>query len=280
MAAMGWLEVRDIEVALVRSGRQLPEHHSPRPYLHPVRTLAGEVLTAPADHPHHRGLSLVIADDNGTTFWGGPTYVAGQGYLMLANHGRQSGPPPLRDPEAVVLELDWTDVEGRVLAREQRSLSAHAWDDGWSLHWHSRLTAGADNLVLGSPATRGRTDAGYGGLFWRVSGERQTRVTSEVGEGVAVVHGSTSRWLALEQARGHDRTATLLLAQPAEAVLPWFGRTEGYVGAGPAVAWSQPRRVPAGSSLELALAAGLRDRELRVGDAESLLAHAAALDDR
>ena len=36
-----------------------PPLESPRPYLHPVRTLGGEVVTdcRPADHPWHKGIS-------------------------------------------------------------------------------------------------------------------------------------------------------------------------------------------------------------------------------
>jgi hypothetical protein len=36
-----------------------PPLESPRPYLHPVRTLAGELVTdyRPGDHPWHKGIS-------------------------------------------------------------------------------------------------------------------------------------------------------------------------------------------------------------------------------
>jgi hypothetical protein len=36
-----------------------PQVESPRPYLHPVRTLGGELVTVyrPEDHPWHKGIS-------------------------------------------------------------------------------------------------------------------------------------------------------------------------------------------------------------------------------
>src|SRR5882724_1057356 len=62
---------------------------SPRPYLHPVRTLAGTVVTdfLPADHLWHLGVSLGVPDVSGTNLWGGRSYVHGQGYVWLADHG-------------------------------------------------------------------------------------------------------------------------------------------------------------------------------------------------
>ena len=44
---------------------------------------------APADHLHHVGVSLAPADVDGTSYWGGRTYVRDVGSTMLDNHGRQ-----------------------------------------------------------------------------------------------------------------------------------------------------------------------------------------------
>src|ERR1700738_3733425 len=61
----------------------------PRPYLHPVRTLAGTVVTdlLPADHLWHLGVSLAMPDVAGANLWGGRSYVHGRGYVWLADHG-------------------------------------------------------------------------------------------------------------------------------------------------------------------------------------------------
>jgi hypothetical protein len=68
-----------------------PAKLAPRPYLHPVRSLAGTVATQsePADHRHHLGLSIAFPDVNGTNFWGGSTYTPASGPVLLDNHGVQ-----------------------------------------------------------------------------------------------------------------------------------------------------------------------------------------------
>ena len=62
----------------------------PKPYLHPVRTLADEVVTTfrPHDHRWHKGIQMTIAHLSGQNFWGGNTYVHGKGYLPTPEVGR------------------------------------------------------------------------------------------------------------------------------------------------------------------------------------------------
>jgi hypothetical protein len=60
----------EIVVAEYRTNPALLITESPRPYLHPVRTLGGAVVTElhPEDHPHHMGVSVSITDVSGRTF--------------------------------------------------------------------------------------------------------------------------------------------------------------------------------------------------------------------
>ena len=48
---------------------------SPKPYFHPLNSLAGDTLTnfRPNDHPWHHGLSFTLTNVSGWNFWGGPT---------------------------------------------------------------------------------------------------------------------------------------------------------------------------------------------------------------
>ncbi|MEU4835520.1 DUF6807 family protein [Streptosporangium sp. NPDC023615] len=64
---------------------------SPRPYLHPVRTLAGVTVTdaAPDSHTHQFGISVAFPELDGCNFWGGRTFIAGHGPAWLDNHGIQ-----------------------------------------------------------------------------------------------------------------------------------------------------------------------------------------------
>jgi len=73
------------------TSHRLPARLSPRPYLHPVTTLAGTAVTelTPADHTHHLGVGVAVPDVEGHNFWGGRTYVRDQGPTELDNHGAQ-----------------------------------------------------------------------------------------------------------------------------------------------------------------------------------------------
>ena len=66
-----------------------PQVESPRPYLHPVRTLGGDTVSIfrPHDHVWHKGISLALPHVGEHNFWGGVTYVYGEGYVQLPNNG-------------------------------------------------------------------------------------------------------------------------------------------------------------------------------------------------
>ena len=263
------LTVDGAELARYDHGSSVERVHSPRPFLHPVRTLAGTVLTdvAPSDHLHHLGLSAALPDVDGTSFWGGRTYVRDQGSTLLDNHGRQRVTEtrvPSTDDERdragadLVQLLTWDDEHDTPVLHEVRTLTARTLDDAWTLRWTSTLRADVRDLSLGSPATNGRPGAGYGGLFWRLGDADDTVVLSEDGTGEAVAHGSTSRWVAFVQSTGL-RTTTLVLVQPDADRRPWFLRASEYDGAGPAAAWSERVTVPRGQELTLELVAVLVD---------------------
>lgn len=258
-----------IELARYDHGTDVERVHSPRPFLHPVRTLGGVVLTdlAPADHLHHLGLSAALPDVCGTSFWGGRTYVRDQGSTLLDNHGRQrvtetrvaaTEDERARDGADLVQLLTWEDEHDAPLLRERRTLTTRTLGDAWTLRWTSTLRADVRDLDLGSPATNGRPGAGYGGLFWRLGDAESTVVLSEDGTGEEVAHGCTSRWVAFVQRTGGTAT-TLVLVQPDADRRAWFLRASEYDGAGPAVAWDERTTVPRGEELTLELVAVLVD---------------------
>ncbi len=146
---------------------------SPRPCFHPLRTLSGGVVTGfrPNDHRWHAGLSMTFADVSGATFWGGPSYRDGS-YVQLPNNGSQVHRAWQR-PRGLPLveELVWVTEGGERLFAEQRILDVPLLDPDagvWALGFTTRLTNTSGRaLELGSPTTRGRPAAGYGGLSWR-----------------------------------------------------------------------------------------------------------------
>ncbi|NIK54669.1 DUF6807 family protein [Kribbella shirazensis] len=247
-------------------GRRMPQVHAPRPYLHPVRTLGGHPLTevSPVDHRHHYGLSLALAQVNGTSHWGGRTYVRGQGPTLLTNHGQQRSRGVTADNRELVDNITWYDEQGRPQLVERRRLVGDLAFGGWRLDWRSELTARYGPIRIESPATSGRAGAGYGGIFWRLpSGE--TTVLSADGDGLDPAFGSTSPWLAFVQG-----DVSLLLVQP-EEVRPWFVRSEAYVGACPALAWDEPLALQPNEELTLSLTAVLLDRAIDAEEAKRLV---------
>jgi hypothetical protein len=176
---------------------------SPRPYLHPVRTLGGLVVTdaLPEDHRWHLGLSLAVQDVNGSNLWGGRTYVRDQGYVWRADHGRitHEGFDEVSDSR-LVQRLAWRDRHGSVLLHELRELVATAAGAGtWQLRLAWELTA-TERVTLGSPATNGRPDgAGYGGCFLRFAPAPDVSVTAGALRGEEQVNGCAEEsveWVA------------------------------------------------------------------------------------
>lgn len=269
------LDSDDVVLARYTTGQGVPAVHAPRPHLHPVRTLTGALMTetSPVDHRHHYGFSVAIPDVNGTSFWGGRTFVRDVGPTLLANHGQQvststaltATPGPTLDDTVA-----WLDQHGDPLLTERRSLRGTLLPelDGWALRWTSDLVADHGDLTITSPGATGRPGAGYGGLFWRLSTADETHVLSRDGEGEPTAHGSLSPWLALTQRHG-ERWTTLLLAQPG-APSPWFVRAATFPGAGPALAWDTPLTVESGQTLRLDLVGLLLDRRVDVGEGDSL----------
>lgn len=213
-----------------RSGDDLPRRSSPRPHLHPVRTLGGTLVTdtGPADHPHHHGVGMAVADLSGISHWGGRTYVRDQGSTELDNHGRQVVLAVQQTASGTEQRIAWFDEHDRRQGVEERRVRIRVREDGWVLSWRTVLVPERD-LSVGSPATNGRPGAFYGGWFWRTPFPTAETLTAD-GPGIDHAHGSTSPWLLVS-----GPEASLLAVQRHEP-RPWFVRTEGYVGFGPALA--------------------------------------------
>lgn len=269
--ASGWvgparpvLRLGDTVVAQYEEGTTVDSVLSPRPFLNSVISRGGTPLsvTEPTDHPHHLGVSLAIADVNGTNYWGGRTYVRGQGSTMVANHGRQRRDDLQMDGDTLREKLSWVDQYGVSQLVEVRELRSAEIEGGWALRWRSHLKATLDAITFGSPATNGRDGAGYGGIFWRFAPDI-ARVFSPAGTTERDVHGASTPWLAFTFP---ERGTTTILVQ-GEDELPWFVRYAEYLGAGPSVAWDEPRRLAEGGALDLELSAFVVDEVLQTADA-------------
>ncbi len=244
-----------------------PAGDSPKPYLHPLRTTAGEIVTAvrPHDHTWHNGLQFTMAHLSGENFWGGRTYVRGRGYTPLDNNGtighvRWEGIDDTGGHCELRHELAWRTAAGRRWLTEHRTLRFGdvSLDDGhWTLTWSSRLcnTSGHE-LRWGSPVTEGRDTAGYGGLFWR--GPRSFvggTVRTSDGKSAADAMGHRAPWLAFTGQHDESlRTSTLLFADsPANTAHPtaWYVRAEPFPVVSFAATYHRPWLLEPGEELTL-----------------------------
>lgn len=220
----------------------------PRPYLHPVRTPAGTVVTdvLPEDHPHHLGVSVALQDVNKVNLWGGRTYVRGQGYTWLDDHSviEHTG-FGATSPERIEARLRWCDTGGRTLLDEDRTMVARPHtDDAWWLDLTYTLTNPTEGRVtLGSPGTNGRPDnAGYGGFFWRAA-PGQPRVFTSQSTVESEVTGSVTDWVALS-----GDTYTLVFTGLGDGDR-WFVRAKEYPGVCAAIAFDTVRTLEPGDRL-------------------------------
>lgn len=252
---------------------ELPARLSPRPYLHPVTTLAGTAVTelSPADHPHHLGVGVAVPDVEGHNFWGGRTFVRDQGPTELDNHGAQRhGTFQLRDPDGFVEELRWV-ASGNELLRERRTVAAtELTDSAWALDFTFSLTNTTQGLLsIGSPATNGRPGAAYGGFFWRARKENGApRVFTCDSEGESAVHGTRTDWLALAGA-----TWTLVFAGATGQTRrdPWFVRAEEYPGVGSSLAHDERVPIEPGETVVRRIVTVVADGTLDRGEAAALV---------
>ena len=255
------LGVDGIPVASAVDGAGTIPTSSPRPYLHPVRTLAGTVLTAhhPGDHDWHGGLGIALPDVDGVNCWGGRTYVRGVGYVWRDDHGRAVVTGSGVTGDGLRQEVTWQDASDAALLVERRTLAWRRVDAAtWQLDWSSAFQAPGDAPVrLGSPGSNGREGAGYGGLFWRFPPCADVDVRAGDARGEAEAHGSVApsiTWTAAFE--GRRATVTLEALDHGD---PWFVRVGEYPAIGSALAWSHPVVIAPGRPLVRSFRARIAD---------------------
>lgn len=268
---------------------------APKPYIHPLRTLSGRVVTdyRPNDHRWHKGLQMTASHLSGQNLWGGNTYVHGEGYLALPERvgsmaHRGFDEVSAHDGGAAITErLTWHPHSGEVWAKEVRRIEVHDVDaatGSWALTWSSAVTNRREEpLRLGSPTTHGRPAAGYTGLFWRgPRAFRDGRILAPDAEGPELM-GQQADWLAYSgEHDGVDGHATLVFvhspendhtgaggAHPAH----WFVRNTPFAAVAPSFAFHDELVLPPGGTMtrryRVLVADGAWDRDriaARVGE--------------
>lgn len=222
-----------------------PANESPRPYAHPVCSLAGDVLTnfRPNDHPWHHALSLTLTSVESVNFWGGPSYRPEDGYRWREDHGVQIHRTwTTLTPELLEEEIDWTEMSsGRALLQERRRLRPSLAVNAWALRWTSELVnVSGHPLTLGNyHATGGLTGSHYTGLQFRGArdllddhGDATIGITADGGlKGEAAVHGTPARWMEWSCQHDVSLRRTRIRFENCDGPLPWFVRAKNPVAA-------------------------------------------------
>ena len=249
---------------------RMAAQESPKPYFHPLHTLAGNEVTGyrPHDHVWHKGLSMTSAQLSGQNFWGGPTYVRDRGYIQLDNNGRMehrawSDIRCADDAVALAEQLAWVTAGGELWLAEDRQIGVTecATAEGyWSLDFLFRLRNSSGlPLTFGSPTTEGRPLAGYGGLFWRgprsfLGGTILAGGGGDDLEGPAIM-GQAAPWLAFSGRHdGNSAQSTLLfLDHPENPRFPtrWFVRNDPFACVSCAFMFDQEYRLAPEAALTL-----------------------------
>lgn len=248
------LRVRDVELFRYTYRPDTPAFECPCPSFHPLRTLDGDVVTGnrPHDHRWHKGLAMTASHLSGENFWGGVSWVTGEGYQVLPNvgslvHRTFDGPG--------IEEIDWITAAGEKWISERREISYGVGSDFWwlDLTFELRNVRGAV-LEFGSPTVFGREQAGYCGFFWR--GPRSFTggtVLAADGQSGPELMGGRAGWLAFVGEHDEvDRKSTLLfIGDPANPDFHWFVRTEPFAVVNPSLAFYDELVLPPDETLKL-----------------------------
>lgn len=252
-----------------------PQFESPKPYLHPIRTRAGHVVSLfrPHDHVWHKGIAWslpVVGEEN---FWGGPTFVRDRGYVQLPNDGSQTH----REIDVAEVgddgvarfahRLEWITESGERLFTERREITARVRDAaGWMLGVTTAMTnVSASPIAIGSPTTRGRENAGYGGLFWRgprsfTDGLLVTVDGTAPGE---VARGQRHEWMGyIGRLDEVDAEALVLMVDHTrnpQHPPQWFARSEEFACLNPAPFFSDELTVAPGEEVVFRYGVGIAD---------------------
>ncbi|MET1089696.1 MAG: DUF6807 family protein [Arthrobacter sp.] len=294
------LEGKDI--AAYQDGSRIRGVSSPRPYLHPVRTLGGTVVTEhqPLDHVWHLGAGVALQDVDGTNFWGGRTYTRADGrYVWRPDHGSinstgitvEGTPTPGAQECRLQETLSWNGPDGAPVLVEERTWTwSGVSSSTWQLCLDFALSPARDHPVsLGSPGSNGRHEGGYGGFFWRLPECEGATVWSPAGSGESGVHGSVTPWIAWSGKFGPGTfgtgtseegtsdggtsggSATLVFVAAQDSTDPWFVRVDGYPGVGQSLAWDTPVIAEPGKPVQRSITVFVADGILGTADIESLI---------
>ena len=210
-----------------------------KPYLHPLRSATGRVVTRgypmemvegeTRDHPHHRGLWFTHGDVNGFDFWG-ENAKGKQGRVRLKKVGAlKSG----KKAGSIAAVFEWVDPQGTVLLTENRKMTFRAAGALRIVDFDATLTAverakfgdtkeGTFAVRLAEPLKEGKGGTGH-------------MVNAEGAEGEKNVWGKRSPWVDYTGQLDGETIGIAIFDHPSNLKHPtyWHARAYGLFAANP-----------------------------------------------
>lgn len=231
-----------------------PEKESTRPYIHPLYSIDGDILTnlRPNDHPWHHGISFTLTSVNGVNFWGGPSHRAADSYQWRSDQGIQRHLEWVeKTPERLVERLAWIDPQqsDRIVIEEERTLRTSLQDEGWQLRWTSQISnPGAEDLVCENYHSLGGLEGShYSGLqfrgvreFLHQHGDDLIQMLGESGATeLNELHGQEAHWVEWQGQVDTTLRRSRIRFESLSGPIPWFVRPND-----PMVAFAPHREKP------------------------------------
>jgi len=229
------------------------------PYVHPLATADGTVLTglAPPDHPWHRALWFAWKYLNGANYWD----WAGQKQV-----GVPAGRTLPREKEtvrlgprqaAIVMELGY-GTGGRVVLKETREITVGLpRDDGsYTMDWRMTFTAAEKDVLLERTPPKEKPWGGYAGLSFRgCPGMQRARALDSQRRQDKQGHGRRARWMDFSGPVGPAGAVAgvTIFDHPGNPrhPTPWYVSLGKMPYFSPALLFDRPYTLPAGKSFTL-----------------------------
>ncbi len=213
---------------------------SPKPYLHPLRTASGKVVTRGypmikddaeeirtkyQDHPHHRGLFYAHGEVNGVDFWGESKKSGRIVFKSLdeVKSGRNG---------SLTATFEWVTLDGKKLLTEIKKLVFYGVKDARMLDVEETLQANSEAVKLG--------DTKEGTFAIRVSAplapkNGATMVNSEGANGEKDIWGKRAAWVDYYATVGGEVVGIAIFDHPQNPKHPtyWHARAYGLLAVNP-----------------------------------------------
>lgn len=195
-------------LALVNQGKIIwkfnYEKEEGKPYIHPLATINGSVLTElrPSDHPWHRGVWFSWKYINGLNYWEEDrTTGRSEGITELKSVSVKKE----KNFEAEFrMELSYHPKNTPDILKEDRivTISTPKEDGSYFMVWESKFTALVDEVVLDRTPlpheANGKSWGGYAGFSVRLNNQLQEVSITNYQEQKMVQSGSQSPWVTFQ----------------------------------------------------------------------------------